>query len=92
MDSLVLLLGIGLVLAGAARDDAPRQVVPPQPPIVNAPVLAAKRVTNEVADNELVLGVAIGREARAYPINMLTGPRREIINDTLGGQPIAATW
>ena len=31
-------------------------------------------------------------QARAYPINMLTGPSREIINDVLGGVPIAATW
>jgi hypothetical protein len=31
-------------------------------------------------------------KARAYPINMLTGPRREIINDELGGKAIAATW
>ncbi len=92
MDGTIVLLAVGLALLGAARDDAPRKVVPPQPPIVNAPVLAAKRVRNEVADGELVLGVVVGREARAYPINMLTGPRREIINDTLGGQPIAATW
>jgi len=43
-------------------------------------------------DNELVLGLELNGEARAYPINMLTGPSREIINDTLGGIPIAATW
>ena len=38
------------------------------------------------------LGVEVGGEARAYPINMLSGPNREILNDTLGGRPIAATW
>ena len=42
--------------------------------------------------SELVLGVTVGKESRAYPINMLTGPSREILNDTLGGQAIAATW
>ncbi len=42
--------------------------------------------------NELVLGVQVGKEARAYPINMLTGPSREILNDELGGRAIAATW
>ena len=41
---------------------------------------------------ELVLGVVIGDQARAYPINMLTGPHREIINDTINRRPIAATW
>jgi hypothetical protein len=39
-----------------------------------------------------VLGVSIGDQSRAYPINMLTGPRREIINDELAGHAIAATW
>ncbi len=41
---------------------------------------------------ELVLGVGVGNASRAYPINMLTGPSREILNDTLGGRAIAATW
>ena len=30
--------------------------------------------------------------ARAYPINMLTGPHREIINDKIGETAFAATW
>lgn len=45
-----------------------------------------------VSDDELVLGVVVGDEARAYPINTLTGPQREIINDEVGGRSIAATW
>lgn len=43
-------------------------------------------------DEELVIGVEINGQSRAYPINMMTGPSREIINDTLGGTAIAATW
>jgi hypothetical protein len=43
------------------------------------------------ADRQRVLGVRVGKDARAYPINMLTGPDREIINDTLGEKAIAAT-
>ncbi len=70
----------------------PRRVIPPQPAIVDAPVIPAEKVSREVTDEELVLGVVVNGEARAYPINMLTGPRREIINDTLGETPIAATW
>ncbi|GEM_PF-3589908 len=65
---------------------------PYRPPIVDAPIVAAGEVKDEVTDNELVLGVVVNGEARAYPINMLTGPSREIINDTLGGTAIAATW
>lgn len=65
---------------------------PYRPPIVDAPVISVGEVKDQVNDNELVLGVVVGGEARAYPINMLTGPSREIINDTLGGRAIAATW
>ena len=64
----------------------------PRTAIVNAPVVAAKDVTDQVNGHELVLGVVIENQPRAYPINQLTGPSREIINDTLGGRPIAATW
>jgi hypothetical protein len=78
--------------AADALDFRPRNVISPRRPIVDAPVLGASEVTDQVAPNELVLGVVIGTEARAYPINMLTGPSREIINDQLGGRAIAATW
>ena len=70
----------------------PRRVVPPMPAIVDAPVVPASQIEEQVSDNELVLGVVVAGKARAYPINMLTGPQREIINDTLGGNAIAATW
>ena len=60
-------------------------------PIVDAPVMSAEQAI-QLRPNELVLGVSVAGNARAYPINMLTGPSREIINDTLGGKAIAATW
>lgn len=40
--------------------------------------------------DELVLGVSIRGEAKAYPITILNG--REIVNDVVGGVPILATW
>ena len=70
----------------------PRRVCDPLPAITDAPTIAAGEVTDQVTDQELVLGVVVNGEARAYPINMLTGPSREIINDSLGGCDIAATW
>ncbi len=70
----------------------PIVVVQPFPAIENAPIIAGVDVVDEVVAKELVLGVVVNEEARAYPINMLTGPTREIINDTLGGRDIAATW
>ena len=71
---------------------APFQVVPPFPAITDPPIVSAAAISGEVTANEMVLGVALNGEARAYPINMLTGPDREIINDHLGGVAIAATW
>lgn len=38
----------------------------------------------------LVLGVAINGEARAYPVPLLS--HHEVVNDVLGGEPIAVTW
>ena len=39
---------------------------------------------------ERVLGVSINGDHRAYPLNMLS--RHEIVNDTVGGVPVAVTW
>jgi len=92
MNALILLMAAAVAQSGAGQPFRPRKVVPPMRPIVDAPVVAARDVTDQVADNELVLGVVVEGKPRAYPINMLTGPRREIINDSLGGRAIAATW
>ncbi len=41
-------------------------------------------------DAEKVLGVAIGSEARAYPLIDLDA--HEVVDDLVGGKSIAATW
>ena len=79
-------------ITSAADDFNPRRVVKPFAPITKFPVLSAKDAAGTIEDAELVLGIEIDGKARAYPINMLTGPRREILNDILAGKPIAATW
>lgn len=40
--------------------------------------------------DDLVLGVEINGEAKAYPITILNA--REMVNDVVGGVPILATW
>lgn len=71
----------------------PEQVLEgPMPPIENAKFIPREEGDVVLHGSELVLGVVVNGEPRAYPINMLTGPEREIINDELGGRPIAATW
>jgi hypothetical protein len=79
-------------LSDATPPFEPVRVVRPFPPIVDAPHIAGRDVDDEVTAKELVIGVVVNGAARAYPINMLTGPSREIINDHLGGVAIAATW
>ncbi len=64
----------------------------PFPTITKLTVKTAREADKLLRADELVLGVEIEGQARAYPINSLTGPRREVFNDTLAGQPIAATW
>ena len=62
-------------------------------PVIENPITKeVVDVSNSIFDDELVLGVVIDGKARAYPINMLTGPTREIINDELSDVAIAATW
>ena len=92
---LALIWAIVLISAATlARDPDyhPRRVIPSQPPITEFATKSVSEVGDALGASELVLGVSIGDQSRAYPINMLTGPRREIINDELGGQAIAATW
>ncbi len=39
---------------------------------------------------ELVMGVAINGDARAYPVGVLRS--REMVNDVVGGTPVLITW
>ena len=74
------------------RDFQPKRVVGAFRAITGARISKPDNMRHQVAESDLVLGLVVGKQARAYPINMLTGPQREIINDELGGRAIAATW
>ena len=43
-----------------------------------------------LVSGDLIIGVTIGNESRAYPLHMLHV--HELINDTLGGTPITVSW
>jgi hypothetical protein len=88
----LLLAAPHFVLALHGQEFKPRKVVPPFDAITEPKVAPAAGAERWVQEHELVLGVVVGDEARAYPINQLTNPTREIINDTLGDRSIAATW
>ncbi len=60
------------------------RINPVYSPLVVAPEMAALR------SDDLVIGVSIAGESRAYPIRPLR--IREMVNDELGGTPILVTW
>ncbi len=74
----------------AILSSAPKVV--PSPPLVNMPVVPAEAAGLVVRDEYYVVGVELNGESRAYPLNMLSRPEHHVLNDTLGGQPIAVTW
>ena len=59
-------------------------------PSIDRPQFASAKNANFMRDDDLVLGVAIGNSARAYPIKILNW--HEIVNDELEGAPLAVTF
>jgi len=53
-------------------------------------MITSAEAADLLVDHEPVLGVQDGERARAYPLWYLDA--HEIVNDTLGDVPIAATW
>ena len=65
----------------------PRDAIPA---IDDPQFYTALEADQEYAPDELVLGVTLNGESRAYPTALLS--RHEIVNDIVGGEPIAVTW
>jgi len=103
----LILLGVILVLSGPsgafelktnrARALVPlSEIVPGGPPPDGIPAIDTPRVvTPKEADawlnlNEPVLAAQVGGDARAYPLQILIW--HEIVNDTVGGQPVSVTY
>jgi hypothetical protein len=60
------------------------------PAILNPVVATRADAATQMDPSERVMGVSINGEHRAYPLNLLS--RHEIVNDTVGGKPVAGTW
>jgi hypothetical protein len=60
------------------------------PAIFDPQFLTAEEADGWYSPDELVLGVEIDGDARAYSVPYLSG--REIVNDEVGGRKIAVTW
>jgi hypothetical protein len=54
------------------------------------PAFAEAGEAKHVADDDLVLGVVSGEEARVYPVRALA--YHHVVNDVVGGVPIVATY
>lgn len=65
----------------------PRDTIPA---ILEPAFARVEKASEWMESDELVLGVEIGGDARAYPIRILS--RHEVVNDIVGGRPIAITW
>jgi hypothetical protein len=95
-----LLLLVPLVLEIAPASSGPRVInegeiiynVPKDsiPAITNPLFSTAEEAQEEMNPEEQVLGIHLKGESRAYPVAILSA--HEIVNDTVGGIPLAVTW
>jgi hypothetical protein len=84
--------------SGAARDLSEEQTLKivtllgfDAIPSIQEPRFVEPEIADDTYDpEELVLGVEITGDARAYSVPLLS--RHEIVNDVVGGKPIAVTW
>ena len=90
--ALLTFAALSLYVFAQPKSFDPQRVIDALPPITQFEIKGAEEVSDQLSPQEFVIGVVVGGQPRAYPINMLTGPQREIINDELGGTAIAATW
>jgi hypothetical protein len=59
-------------------------------PSIDRPCHERPQEATALPDSSLVIGVDHGGEARAYPVDLLS--LHEVVNDVVGGMPVAVTW
>ncbi len=69
------------------HDIIPRDAIPA---ILDPEFLDAGLAMEAYNEHEQVLGLSINGDHRAYPIPYLS--QHEIVNDVVGGKPVAVTW
>ena len=65
----------------------PRDAIPA---ISDPKFVPASTAATWMQDAEQIIGLEVGDVVKAYPINMLS--RHEIVNDVVGGVPLAVPW
>ncbi len=97
LTTLILTLVLAWAPASLCQERAPRDLsqmttVKEQgfPLNVDPKIVGAAEAA--LGDGDMVMGVVIEGEARAYPVNYMNGPYNEVVNDTLGGRAITPSW
>ena len=60
------------------------------PAVFNPGFISAQLGDDFVSNGDMVIGVSINGDHRAYPVPYMS--TREIVNDVVGGKPVAITW
>ena len=90
---MLVLAGVFTAPAGSA-DLRPNDIVTVLSkdaiPAIMSPSFEEAGKASSLRHDNVVVGMSIAGESRAYPGSILS--RHEIVNDKLGGVPIAVTW
>ncbi len=76
------LVDIGEIISGGPPPDG----IPP----IDEPRFLPTSAVEFLADDEPVLAIEVGGDARAYPVQVMLW--HEIVNDTIGGVPVSVTY
>ncbi len=79
-----------IVPSGLPKDGLPTLNDPPMMSVAELDEMNRQKRAKYLVPGDRVIGVAINGQARAYPVRVLTW--HEVVNDTLGGVPIAVTY
>lgn len=60
------------------------------PAVFDPAFVTVEEAAAQLTDEDIVIGVSISGEHRAYGVAFLS--RHEVVNDVVGGRPIAVTW
>jgi len=59
-------------------------------PAITKPDYLTAAAASDIREDENVIGLFLGGQARAFPTATLSN--HEIVDDVIGGQPVAVTW
>ncbi len=79
-----------IVPSGLPRDGIPALDAPAKMRVEEVETFNEEHRGKYLVSSDRVIGVAIGDEARAYPIRVMNW--HEVVNDTIGGVPVAVTF